>query len=465
VGKYKDLLKNIGMLTISSFGSKILIFLLIPLYTNFLSAEEYGTFDLYLTSVTLLVPLLTENISEAVVRFTLDQKTNNAEIFTIAMKKVFSAVAVITVLVGINHVFVIIPMFTSYSVYFILLFSTTLLYTLLSQFARGLGKFAIISVGGVINAITMLLFNILFLVYFKQGLSGYFEAYILSYLLPSIFFAFKLRIWEYISWGKFNNRADDDMKSYGKPLIADSISWWIINASDRYIVTWLCGVAINGIYSVAYKIPSVLNVFQDIFNKAWVVSAITNVDNEAGFYSQTYNMYNMSMSIMCSIMILLNQVIANILFANDFYAAWQYAPFLMISTIIGGVSSMIGGIFLAYRETKIMAQTSMYCAILNIFLNFVLVYFYGALGAAISTVASYLLSWIMRLTAIKKYVYLDINSKRDLIVYTLLLFQSFVWLSSLKLVTKYVVQLCVLGMIVISFVKEIKKVVCQLVNF
>ena len=61
------------------------------------------------------------------------------------------------------------------------------------------------------------------------------------------------------------------MLKYSCPLIANTVAWWITNASDRYVVMWLCGTAANGIYSVAYKIPSILNILQSFYASVDVV--------------------------------------------------------------------------------------------------------------------------------------------------------------------------------------------------
>ena len=68
---YKYLFKNIGLLTISQFGTKILVFLLVPLYTSVLSTSEYGTYDLFVTTINLLVPIVTLNLSDAVLLFNI----------------------------------------------------------------------------------------------------------------------------------------------------------------------------------------------------------------------------------------------------------------------------------------------------------------------------------------------------------------------------------------------------------
>lgn len=69
---YKYLIKNIGILTISNFATKFLSFFLLPLYTGVLSTEEYGTFDLYSTTISLLYPILSICVSDSVIRFLLE---------------------------------------------------------------------------------------------------------------------------------------------------------------------------------------------------------------------------------------------------------------------------------------------------------------------------------------------------------------------------------------------------------
>ena len=78
--KYSYLLKNIGLLALSSFGTKVLSFLLIPLYTSVLSTSDVGIYDNYTTTVTLMLSVLTMNVSEAVMRFTLDPKKEKSSV-------------------------------------------------------------------------------------------------------------------------------------------------------------------------------------------------------------------------------------------------------------------------------------------------------------------------------------------------------------------------------------------------
>ena len=93
--RYKYLLKNTGLLTISNFASKVLVFLLVPLYTSVLSTEEYGIYDLIVSTVSLLYPLLTLNIVDAVMRFTMDKDVDKKQVAYIGIRYVGISVLVI----------------------------------------------------------------------------------------------------------------------------------------------------------------------------------------------------------------------------------------------------------------------------------------------------------------------------------------------------------------------------------
>ena len=96
-GKSKLLLKNLGILTISNFASKILVFMLVPLYTGVLSTTEYGIYDLAVSTVSLMVPVLSLNIVDAVMRFMMDKNYDKNEVATIGIKYISYSVVIIAI--------------------------------------------------------------------------------------------------------------------------------------------------------------------------------------------------------------------------------------------------------------------------------------------------------------------------------------------------------------------------------
>lgn len=424
-GRYEYLVKNVGLLTLSNFGSKILSFILIPLYTSELSTAEYGIYDLCVTTVSLAIPVLTLNILDAVLRFSLDGTNNPKDILSIGIKYCLRAAILFYILIILNKFLGIIDSFATYWIYIVLYMTLYMLFHILSQFTRGLERISDIAIAGVLNSITMLALNICFLKVFNWGLDGYFMANCIAYAIPLLFLAGRVRVWNYISIKQSDIHLDKEMISYSKPLVFNTIAWWINNASDRYVVTLICGVTDNGIYSVAYKIPSILNIVQTIFSQAWTLSAVKEFDEKNSmFYKNIYSSYNVGIVLVCSGLIMGDKILAKILFANEFYAAWKYAPWLMISVVFGSLSGVLGGIFTASKKTKVTAHTTIVGASVNTVLNFILVYAIGPSGAAIATLISYILVWSGRYRAANRLIKMEINIKRDMISYGLLIGQA-----------------------------------------
>lgn len=458
-GKYKYLLKNVGILSISNFGSKILSFILIPLYTGVLTTAEYGIYDVYTTTTSLFVLVFSVNILDAVYRFLIDRENDPGQVLSIGIRFCMRAAAIFCILVAVNDYFEIIKVFAEFPVYLCAYMLLSLAYRIVSSFTSGLERITDIAIAGIINAATMLLANIYFLVVVKLGLRGYFIANCLAYFIPFVYLAIRTHIWKYIFISKRTCELEKEMVSYSKPLIFSHIAWMITKTSDKYIVTWLYGVAANGIYSISYKLPSLLNIVQSIFMQAWTLSAVKEFDNKnVKFYENIYKAYNFIIVISCSALIMINKFLAKILFSNEFYEAWKYAPFLMISVVFGALSGLFDGIFTAAKKSNIIAETACAGAIVNTILNIILVYQMGPMGAAVATLVSYVVVWGLRYYRAKKIINLDIALKRDIIAYLLLMAQAVLhiliqekWIYAAEIIigivvlSLYFAELCAMG--------------------
>ena len=460
MGRYKYLITNMGLLTLSNFATKLLSFFLVPLYTSVLSTSEYGTYDLFNTTISLLVPLLTVDIQEAVLRFSMDDNADQDKIWYVGCR--YSIISCMIVFAGllVNRVTGISLILQQYEVEFFFLYALTAFTGVILYFSRGTGRIADLSVAGVISSAVMLSCNIFFLLVLRIGLYGYFLASILGSAAQCFYLLARARIWKKIRKHRDDVVLRKEMTHYSKPMIANAISWWVNNASDRYIVTWLCGIAVNGIYSVSYKIPSIMSILQGIFSQAWTLSATKEFDAEDkdGFFINIYNVYNFLLVIICSGLTVMDKPLAKLLFAKDFYSAWKYAPFLMISTIFSGMAAFLGGILSALKKSGLFAKSSVITAIVNTILNVILVLLIGPLGAAISTAFAYFLMWAIRLNQIKKCIKLRVNFVRDLTAYVILVIQAVLLLvlQSDRIFCWY--QLVFVLIILLLYVKEMKSV-------
>ena len=209
------------------------------------------------------------------------------------------------------------------------------------------------------------------------------------------------------------------------PLVLNSLAWWLNGAGDRYILSYFCGAAINGIYSVAYKIPAILTTLQNVFYNAWSVSAIKEFDKDDkdGFVGNIYSLYSCVSIISSSIIILLNPFISKILYSKDFFSAWKYVPILIVGAAFNGLALFEGCLFTAVKRTRDVSRTTLIGAGSNILLNFLLIPHFGAYGAAISTLFGYFTTWIARTIFLQNIIKMKVAWNGQIISIFLLLIQ------------------------------------------
>ena len=450
--KYKYLVKNTGILTISNFSSKVLVFLLVPLYTSVLTTEEYGIYDLIATTLQLLTPFLALNIYEGVMRFMMDKDANKKDVATIGLKYVLFGIVLFGLIVCVNKHFNIWPALADYTFYVFAYFSFGLFYQYVNQFAKGLERVTDMGVAGILGTVATVGINIVLLLGLHMGLAGFYISYIAGQGIPGAYLALRIKLTRYIKRDP-DKQTEHEMIIYSVPLIMNSLGWWANNVSDRYVVTFLCGIAVNGVYSVAYKIPSILNTFQQIFIQAWQISAIkeyTNRDSRV-FYGKALNCMNVMMCICCMGLILLTKPIARLLYAKDFYAAWQYVPFLLVSSVFNSASGILGPILTANKNSKAMGTSALYGALINIGLNIILVYIMGAQGAAIATAISSFFIYLFRKFAVGNDISY-VNKNRMLISWIAINVQAI-----LAIYTQlYLVQIILMLVLLMIYKKEIR---------
>lgn len=404
--KNRRLFGNVGILAISNFSTKILSLLLVPLYTSILTTEEYGVFDLVVTTVELLIPILTLNISDAVMRFLIDTKKNKESVSQVGLKYLGIAITLASIIVLACSW---IDLFNSYSKLFVwiwLYIIFHLIYQFLVQYAKGLEHVKDIGIAGVLSTIVNLSCNILFLVVFNWGIKGFFISNVFASGIVVLYMVIRLKLWRQIKFIRGDKELEKEMLSYCIPLIFTATAWWANSSLDKYVVTFFCGVAANGLISVAYKIPSIVNTLQAIFIQAWQISAIREFEDKDKnqFYENIFIGFNF---ILCRAgfgLIFLSKFIASIMFSDEFFVAWKYVPFLIIASIINAASGFIGPILSAQKKTKPFATSATVGLISNAILNCILVFLLGIQGAAVATVVSSFLMYCVRKKACLKFI-------------------------------------------------------------
>lgn len=428
---YKKLGKDTLLIALGNFGSRLISFLFVPFYTAVLSPEEFGTSDLITTTVKLLAPFFTLVIAESMMRFALDNENDPQAIWRIGCR----VWTIGTLILLAASPIILLTVLKDYYWFVIVYYVTASFHTVISCFIRGLSKVKLYATAGVVQTFFIVSLNLVLLLWLKKGLSGYMLSYIIASVLSSLYMIIFGKVYKLgFNIASPDNTLQNDMLRYSVPLIPNNISWWISNVSDRYILTFLVGVAATGIYSVAYKIPTIIAVLSSIFMNAWRLSAVEDFGTEKSkrLFEGVFSKLTVLLVLAASFLMLINKPLAKLLFSKNFYQAWQYVPLLIMTSVIRAYCDFFGTIYTSAFKTRYLAISTAMGAVVNIILNFILIPICGIIGAAIATLISYMVIWISQLINSRKIMKLDLRWERDVICYILIAAQIFIASNSFK---------------------------------
>jgi O-antigen/teichoic acid export membrane protein len=422
----KSLLKNTFIYAIGNFGSKILTFLLLPLYSFYLTTDEFGNYDLILATITLLVPFVSVQMSEAVYRWLLDsngeQKTqsriiSNGLIVVVSLSSIFFLLYF--AFSGFIHY--------AYKGYFAGILLVSCFLPFFQQTLRGLGKNRLYALVGIVNTFLVLVSNICFLVFFKLKLESLFIATILSNFLTIIFISCAIKIHQYISFKNVSVKEIKEMVGYSWPLIPNSISWWLINVADKYLILYFLTVQANGVYAVSSRFPSIITLLNSIFLMAWQDHGISskNDENSNSFFSKTLNIYiTLELSVVL-VLISVSHILIRHLLDAKFYESANYMPLLFIGVAYSAFTTYIGVIYQRQKNTKNIFTTTLVGGVINILISILLLKKIGLYAPALGTLVSFFVILFIRIYQVEKIFPVKINYYKMAILTALCLVFAF----------------------------------------
>lgn len=443
-GKY--LIKNTLLFTISSFGSKLLSFFLVPLYTSVLQTADYGIADLVSTTASLSRFLFTICISDAVFRYAIELKSEQQGIFRFGFKIITFGTFILTLLTYLSYKFEVLSTEPFVLLFFILIYISSVYGELVMSFLRSIDKIREVAILSVLQTLITISANIVLLVFLNGGVKGYLLSLFIGQIVPTLL-GFIL-VYSYLRDSNSVRQIDKELRKemivFSVPLIFNGIAWWVNSSLDRYFITALLGIEQNGIYAVASKIPSILNIFVGIFAQAWSISAVKEYksDDSKTFMGKMYNYYFGALIIMASIIIIFNIPLAKILYAKDFFEAWKGTALLVYSIVFSALSGYLSGILGANKKNGILAATSIISAIINIILNIVLIPIGGMVGAVLATALSFGAMWVIRYWKASKSMNRGKKIVKDIVIYILL---------AIQVVCNHMENHCYVGQVVILF--------------
>ncbi|MBE6549764.1 MAG: hypothetical protein E7670_04970 [Ruminococcaceae bacterium] len=433
MGRYKRLLSNTAILGVGTFASKVLVFLLMPLYTAILSAEEFGVADLISQTANLLIPLASVGICDALFRFTLDADDGDRKkIFTSSMTVLFAGSAVLALVCAAltfagMSVSRYLPLITLYVI-------GANFHSACAHYMRAKGKTVLFAAQGIANTVLTIALNILFLIVFDMGSTGYVLSVVVADITITVGLFVGCRMWRELDLKSFDRTMLKNILKFSIPYIPTTMLWLITSVSDRYVVTYYCGTEAQGLYAAASKLPTLVILVSGVFIEAWHFSTVKDASSEerASFFSTVFKNYMSVMFMGASVLIAGSKILTRLLLADSYYSSWEFVPVLVIAMVFSAFSAFFGSIYFIEKKSMLSMVTALAGAVINVVLNFVLISKHGAMGAAAATLISYLATYAIRSYDTSHYLKFKQYHARVIINTVVLIAQSFIMISAVS---------------------------------
>lgn len=421
MSKKKQLAKNTMIIFMGKLCTQLISFLLLPLYTGYLATKEFGIVDLIQTYVTLLVPLITLELEMSIFRYLVDSRGDNKETKKLVSNNFF--IMGIGLLI-FSILYIIVTSFWHFDYRWLILIDIIICTTTgnFLQIARGFGKTVDYSIGCIITGLTTVLSNIFMIVVLGMGAEGMILSMAIANGMCSLYLFIKLKLYKYINFNLVDSKLIKSMNKYSIPLIPNSVSWWIVNVSDRTIISFVLGAGANGLYAVSNKFPTILSSLLGIFNLSWSESAALHINSpdRDKFFSDITNTVTKLFTCLGVGMIACMPFVFPILINSEYNEAYNYIPLLVLGSVFNVVICLYSAVYIAKKLTKEVAFTSVIGAIINIVVNVLLIERIGLYAAALSTAVSYFVMMMYRHFDLKKYI--NIKFEKGLVLKSIIIF-------------------------------------------
>ncbi|WP_285765455.1 oligosaccharide flippase family protein [Peribacillus sp. SI8-4] len=407
--KYRNLGKNSLIFTVGNISSAAISFLLIPLFTHVLSTEEYGLIDFIILTITVLIPLVSFNIVEAIIRFGLDGHYDNKRVFSTSIG-IFLTVFLLLAIIAISITsFFTIP-FNIYMIVIMLFFVT--LYRIIHEFSRANDQLMLYAFADVLYSVFFAVFNIILIAYYDFGINGYFISYTSAHILCAVFLLIFGKLYKHFSFSYIDFKYVKEFIRFCLPLIPSSIAWMATNISNRYLITYFSGFLSLGVYSVANKFPILLSNFYNIFAKAWQISSVQEFNKKDTdiFYSRVFNSLTRFIFLIIIVINAFINIIVHFFIGSEYKEVIYFIPVLLLGFSFYIFSSFLGTIYTASKKTNGALKTMLVSALVNLIANLILIPIYGAIAVTVSTLLSYFVLFFYRFNDTKKVIYIRIET-------------------------------------------------------
>lgn len=392
----KSILKHGSVYMVGVILGRIVSFLMIPIYTNYLTPEDYGVLQLLSLTIDIVATLFGLGMASAVVR-AYHLADDEHERHVVVSSALLGSITIMAIVTTVS--FLLSPQLSQlifvddnntglFRLTFLAMFfaSGIELPLIVLRIKLRSGSYIVLS---LLKLVLQLSLNVWFLVGMGLGVKGILYSNVISTALFAAFLTYSML--RQVGW-RVNLQKYGEMLMFGMPLIVADVSSFMLTYSDRYFLNYMTDLTTVGIYSLAYTFGMILSMIVNApFMSVWGTEMFKYGKHPDGkpIFAKILIYYLLIALTVCLGLSLLTKDVLRIMADQSYWEAYKYVPLISLSYVLNGVVYVAGVGTLLAGKTKYKAYSTSVAMFVNLALNFALIPVIGAWGAAFATLAAY----------------------------------------------------------------------------
>lgn len=397
---------------------KAVAFFMLPIYTKYLNPTDYGTYDVNIAYITFLSSVLFLDVWSGILRFMFDYTKNDDK-----KKPILSGIIIFcfsTIAYAI-FTFTLGQLMSIKYLFWVFLYGLTAnLQQLLAYIVRGFSKNALFAISGFIGSAITMVFDVIFIAFMHTGYEYLYIASIIGAIVNSIILFWGVNLKSIIHRENYSRALTRNLLVFSLPLTINSISWWFLTAFNRVVLSNQLSLAANGLYAVANKFSSIVQLIDQAFQMAWQEISFakggSNDEDKGAFFSSAINEYMKFMILGISLLLPFIKIVFPYFVNKTYEDAFKVIPLALIATVLSSISYFLGGTLTAIKKNRYLFTTTLAGTFVNIIVIELTIGKLQVQAASLALGLGYLIVDLRRYSLLKKYIGLKISFLSILIV-------------------------------------------------
>lgn len=400
----KNLFKSSLIYFVGQVLSKIISFLLLPLYTNYISTTDFGYYDLSISVLGVVVPVIFMEIWTATLRFSLERKTDQEKRLVINNTMMIAG----TSLLLYSFIFAIAAFVFKFDLpIWIYLYSFIWICQLfLLSVSRVFGKNALYASSGVISVLFNAVVTVIAVYVTNGNIVSLFLGMIVSMLVQVLIINHSVKVFKEFSFSDFDADLCRTMIHFSLPLCFNSVMYWMLEGFNKIVITYFLGLAVTGVYAVGNRISVVLNLIISVFSLSWqeTIFKLTDKNEKYSVYNTGFNLLIKSVGSGLVLLLPIISILFPYIVGNEYLSARNLIPFLLLVIFVNALSSLLASCFAAEKDTKGLLASKIVACVVNVITLFSTISFIGFYSSPLALFIANVVGVIVQIKLLEKHI-------------------------------------------------------------